>query len=709
MSPPTDVSGVRSSRDATIDAIVLALGLQIQAMLVERKAVERVLGCDADETVLDAATRVAGDLASAEKQIDDVRDVLKAKVGELTVDAATHAIVLAQNHATLVKQVEQLTRELDEARRRLKVEREHSEASDRHLVETHEALGGRTGVEHVTEAAKRVAQERDAYRIRVKDMESNVCKLSAERDEAKALATTLAKERDDARALCVAVSAELFALPDEPVLAAAKRVAQDLRDEVGEARQARRDRDQALAELNAVRRILPPMNDRETTVDAAKRVTERCDEARADAGRMMKELDDVRSVLEAKFNETAVDAARRAASVASASEGLHRAQDGLLAAADATIRTILGALAGETTNDAAKRVTEDLVDAEKQIDDVRTVLEAKPGETIADAARRVVAAAHAVVDAAREVERAAKVVSQTQEAISALEQKANEKEATAVLAALGARAGEKAIDVAKRVAKERDDLRDAFQTVSHCQQATARSFLSLAETLGVSPSDAASRVNSIIAREEEFRLAVAAYAQQDEELREILLAGPTERTLDAVRRMAKAYEDARKESFRLRNDLENIRKMTKAFDGETANAAVWRILGTDVAHQRDRARKELEKVRLLLSPKGSWESTADATARVIKERIEAIRDRDRALAALADTSSAVATRVREALGATSDERTEDAAKRVVLECRGAEARVSDNVSKMVELVLQRDQALAERDKLRDELDKRMSL
>lgn len=473
MSPPTDVSGFRSSRDATIDAIVLALGLRIQAMLVERKAVERVLGCDADETVLDAATRVAGDLASAEKQIDDVRDVLKAKVGELTVDAATHAIVLAQNHATLVKQVEQLTRELDEARRRLKVEREHSEASDRHLVETHEALGGRTGVEHVTEAAKRVAQERDAYRIRVKDMESNVCKLSAERDErvhvpvrhlvaqeAKALATTLAKERDDARALCVAVSAELFALPDEPVLAAAKRVAQDLRDEVGEARQARRDRDQALAELNAVRRILPPMNDRETTVDAAKRVTERCDEAHADAGRMMKELDDVRSVLEAKFNETAVDAARRAASVASASEGLHRAQDGLLAAADATIRTILGALAGETTNDAAKRVTEDLVDAEKQIDDVRTVLEAKPGETIADAARRVVAAAHAVVDAAREVERAAKVVSQTQEAISALEQKANEKEATAVLAALGARAGEKAIDVAKRVVKERDELRD---------------------------------------------------------------------------------------------------------------------------------------------------------------------------------------------------------------------------------------------------------
>ena len=81
----------------------------------------------------------------------------------------------------------------------------------------------------------------------------------------------------------------------------------------------------------------------------------------------------------------------------------------------------------------------------------------------------------------------------------------------------------------------------------------------------------------------------------------------------------------------------------------------------------------------------------------------------RALAALADTSSAVATRIREALGATSDERTEDAAKRVVLECRGAEARVSDNVSKMVELVLQRDQALAERDKLRDELDKRMSL
>lgn len=495
MSPPTDVSGVRSSRDATIDAIVEALSLQVQAMLVERKAVERVLGCDADETVLDAAVRVAGDLANTEKQIDDVRDILKAKLGELTVDAATRAVVLAQQHAPLVKQVEQLVRLLKEQ-----------------------------------------AEERDAYRVRVKDLEADVCKLPAERNE------------------------------------------------------ARRERDQVLAELNAVRRILSPLNDRETTIEAAKRMAERRDEARAAAGRMMKDLDDV-----------------------------------------------------------------------------RTVLEAKAGETTVDAARRVVAAAHSVVDAAREVERTAKVVSQTQEAISALEQKVNEKETAAILAALGARSGEKAIDAATRVVKERDDLRDAFQTVSHCQQMTARSFLGLAETLGVSPSDAASRVDSIIAREKEFRFAVAAYAQQDEELREILLAGPTERTLEAVRRMAKAYEDTRKESFRLRNDLENIRKMTKAANGETANAAVWRILGTDVALQRDQARMELEEVRRLLSPNGSWESTADATARVIKERIEAIRERDRALAALADTSSAVATRIREALGAKSDERTEDAAKRVVAE------------------------------------------
>lgn len=452
------------------DAVMEALGLQIQALLAERKAVALALGCGVDETVLDAATRVVGDLANTEKQIDDVRDILKAKVGELTVDAATHAIVLAQNHATLVKQVEQLTRDLDEARRRLTIEREHSTASDRHLVDTHEALGGRTGVEHVTEAAKRVVAERDAYRIRVKDMESNVCKLSAERDEAKALATTLAKERD---------------------------------------------------------------------------------EARADTGRMIKDLDDVRSVLEARFNETT-----------------------------------------------------------------------------ADAARRVVDAAHNVVDAAREVERTAKVLSQTQDAISDLEQKASERETAAILAALGARAGEKAVDVAKRVAKERDELRDALQTVSHCQQVTARSFLSLAETLGVSPSDAASRVNSIIAREEEFRLAVAAYAQQDEELREILLAGPTERTLEAARRVAKAYEEKRKESFLLQNDLENIRKTTKAFNGETAHAAVWRIC--HVALQNNKAREELEKVRIFLSL-DSWESAADATARIIKERIEAIRDRDRAI------------------------------------------------------------------------------
>lgn len=444
------------------NAVLEALGLQIQAMLVERKAVERVLGCDADETVLDAAVRVAEDLANTEKQIDDVRDILKAKVGELTVDAATHAIVLAQNHATLVKQVEQMERmlkekdkenaefktcwhemgvilgcivqvlllppgngdaevrsweapggpelmleaarrvvkerdearrdlasareasaswqkERDDARLRLKNEREHSTVSDRHLVDTHKALGGRTGVEHVTEAAKRVVAERDAYRTRVKDLESNVCKLSAERDEAKALAVTLAKERDDARALCVAVAAEINALPDEPVLAAAKRVAQDLRDEVDEARQARRDRDKALAELNAVRRILPPMNDRETTVDAAKRVAERRDEARADAGRMM---NDVLNVLKATFGETAVDAARR------------------------------------------------------------------------------VVAAHAVVDAAREAQRTARVVSQTQEAISDLEQKASERATAAILEALGARAGEKAIDVAKRVVKERDELRD---------------------------------------------------------------------------------------------------------------------------------------------------------------------------------------------------------------------------------------------------------
>lgn len=444
MSPPTDVSGVRSSRDATIDAIVEALGLQIQAMLVERKAVERVLGCDADETVLDAAVRVAEDLANTEKQIDDVRDILKAKVGELTVDAATHAIILAQNHATMVKQVEQLTRELDEARRRLKAEREHSEASDRHLVETHHALGGRSGVEHVTEAARRVVRERDAYLARVKDLESNVCKLSAERDEAKALAVTLAKERDDARALCVAVAAELSALPDEPVLAAAKRVAQDLRDEVDEARQARRDRDKALA-------------------------------------------------------------------------------------------------------------------------------------------------------------RTARVVSQTQEAISDLEQKASERATAAILEALGARAGEKAIDVAKRVVKERDDLRDAFQA------------------------------------------------------------------------------------------------------------------------QRDQARKELEEVRLLLSPKGSWESTADATARVIKERIDAIRDRDRALAALADTSSVVATRIREVLGARSDERTEEAAKRVVMERDAAQAssrRFADVVRGVSATLGAREdedavaaakRVVKERHDLRDELDKRMSL
>lgn len=417
MSPPTDVSGVRSSRDATIDAIVLALGLQIQAMLAERKAVEHVLGCDADETVLDAATRVAGDLANAEKQIDDVRDVLKAKVGELTVDAATHAIILAQSHATMVKQVEQMERlvheqaktyqtcwhemgvtlgcmlmtalllpsrngdtefrswdvpggpelmleaarrvvkERDEARRDLASAREDWQAVRNILKPV--AAG-----ESVVGAADRVVRERDAYRIRVNDLESDVCKLSAERDEAKALGVTLAKERDDARALCVAVAAELYALPDEPVLAAAKRVAQDLRDEVGEARKARRDRDQALAELNAVRRILSPMNDHETTVEAAKRVVERRDEARSDAGRLRKELDDVRTALCAKSSATTVEAAKRVVMERDAAQASSRRFADVVRGVSAT----LGAREDEDAVAAAKRVVKERHDLRDELD-----------------------------------------------------------------------------------------------------------------------------------------------------------------------------------------------------------------------------------------------------------------------------------------------------------------------------------------------------
>jgi len=221
------------------------------------------LGATPTETVEEAAKRVATERSEARAALSVLRDVnaavrvtlrlpngrsLLGAVQEVLRERDDHAAVLASlgDAGDIRQEARRLRSERDEARahtERLAAERdrilEDNKKLGNDLLATHQALGGRAGFEHVTEAARRVVSERDQF---------SEAAAAARRDVAVANSTARGWENE-----YIAMQARLAALTRE-------------RDE------ARRDASSETA--TAIREVLGA-HASERTLDAAKRLAER--------------------------------------------------------------------------------------------------------------------------------------------------------------------------------------------------------------------------------------------------------------------------------------------------------------------------------------------------------------------------------------------------------------------------------------------------
>lgn len=175
----------RQSRDEYLDELeqirsLLGAGPGVTALEAVKQA-QKEIGearseanrCFAEHEAMrrarDAAKR---DLSAAVDTIGAIGEALGCGLGEAVLDAAARVV-----------------RERDEARRECN--------SD--FVSRIAGILGASRNETTLNAAARVVCERDAYLARVKDLESDVCKLAKERDEANMRLAHAKAERDGAR------------------------------------------------------------------------------------------------------------------------------------------------------------------------------------------------------------------------------------------------------------------------------------------------------------------------------------------------------------------------------------------------------------------------------------------------------------------------------------------------------------------------------